>query len=119
MRGIPIFTFINKLDREARDPFDLIDELEKEFGIGTYPMNWPIGCGPSFRGVFDRVGRRILVFNAKNRGQTKLEAIECDITDTERLDAIIGEERRRELCEQVELLDAASFDFDMEKVRAG
>ena len=119
MRGIPIFTFINKLDREARDPFDLIDELEKEFGIGTYPMNWPIGCGPSFRGVFDRVGRRILVFNAKNRGQTKLEAIECDITDTEKLDAIIGEERRRELCEQVELLDAASFDFDMEKVRAG
>ena len=119
MRGIPIFTFINKLDREARDPFDLIDELEKEFGIGTYPMNWPIGCGPSFRGVFDRVGRRILVFNAKNRGQTKLEAVECDITDTERLDAIIGEERRRELCEQVELLDAASFDFDMEKVRAG
>ena len=67
MRGIPIFTFINKLDREARDPFDLIDELEKEFGIGTYPMNWPIGCGPSFRGVFDRVGRRILVFNAKSR----------------------------------------------------
>ena len=119
MRGIPIFTFINKLDREARDPFDLIDELEKEFGIGTYPMNWPIGCGQSFRGVFDRKDRRILVFNAKNRGQTRLEAIECDITDTERLDGIIGEERRRELCEQVELLDAASFDFDMEKVRAG
>ena len=119
MRGIPIFTFINKLDREARDPFDLIDELEKEFGIGTYPMNWPIGCGQSFRGVFDRKDRRILVFNAKNRGQTKLEAIECDITDTERLDGIIGEDRRRELCEQVELLDAASFDFDMEKVRAG
>ncbi|MBQ5725582.1 MAG: GTP-binding protein, partial [Clostridia bacterium] len=43
MRHIPIFTFINKMDREARDPFDLVDELEKEFGIGTYPMNWPIG----------------------------------------------------------------------------
>ena len=119
MRGIPIFTFINKLDREARDPFDLVDELEKEFGIGTYPMNWPIGCGQSFRGVFDREKRRILVFNAKNRGQTKLESIECDITDTAKLDDIIGEERRRELCEQVELLDAASFDFDLERVRAG
>lgn len=119
MRGIPIFTFINKLDREARDPFDLMDELEKEFGIGTYPMNWPIGCGQSFRGVFDRENRRILVFNAKNRGQSKLESIACDITDTEKLDEIIGEERRRELCEQVELLDAASFDFDMEKVREG
>ena len=119
MRRIPIFTFINKLDREARDPFDLMDELEKEFGIGTYPMNWPIGCGQSFRGVFDRENRRILVFNAKNRGQSKLESIACDITDTEKLDEIIGEERRRELCEQVELLDAASFDFDMEKVREG
>ena len=119
MRGIPIFTFINKLDREARDPFDLVDELEKEFGIGTYPMNWPIGCGQSFRGVFDREKRRILVFNAKNRGQTKLESIECDITDTAKLDDIIGEERRRELCEQGELLDAASFDFDLERVRAG
>ena len=48
MRNIPIFTFINKLDREARDPFELLDQLEKEFGIGTYPVNWPIGCGVSF-----------------------------------------------------------------------
>ena len=53
MRNIPIFTFINKLDREARDPFELLDQLEKEFGIGTYPVNWPIGCGVSFKGVFD------------------------------------------------------------------
>ena len=45
MRGIPIFTFINKLDHESRDPFELIDELETEFGIATYPMNWPISCG--------------------------------------------------------------------------
>ncbi|MBQ3261936.1 MAG: GTP-binding protein, partial [Oscillospiraceae bacterium] len=54
MRHIPIFTFINKLDREARDPFELMEELEKEFGIGTYPVNWPIGCGHDFKGVFDR-----------------------------------------------------------------
>ena len=54
MRDIPIFTFINKLDREARNPFDLLEELEKEFGIGTYPVNWPIGCGVDFKGVFDR-----------------------------------------------------------------
>ena len=119
MRGIPIFTFINKLDREARDPFDLLDELEKEFGIGTYPMNWPIGCGQAFKGVFDREKRRIIAFNAKNRGQSKLDSIECDITDTEKLDAIIGEDNRRELCEQIELLDGASFDFDIDKVRAG
>ena len=119
MRGIQIFTFINKLDREARDPFDLLDELEKEFGIGTYPMNWPIGCGKEFKGVYDREKRAIIAFSAKNRGQSKLDSIECDITETDKLDAIIGETAREELCEQVELLDGASFDFDLEQVRCG
>ena len=119
MRGIPIFTFINKLDREARDPFDLIDELEKEFGIGTYPMNWPIGCGQEFKGVYDREKKHILAFNAQKRGQVKLDKTECDLSDTEKLDELIGERLRTELCEQIELLDGASFDFDIEKVRAG
>ncbi len=119
MRHIPIFTFINKLDREARDPFELLDELEKEFGIGTYPVNWPIGCGVNFKGVFDRDKREILTFNEFHRGQDKLSAIECDITDIERLDSLIGEYQRAELVEQIELLDGASFEFDIEKVRKG
>ena len=119
MRGIPIFTFINKLDREARDPFDLIDELEKEFGIGTYPMNWPIGCGRDFKGVYDRERRRILAFDEFHAGRRRIESIDVELSDTEKLDALIGERARNELCEQVELLDAASFDFDIEKVRHG
>ncbi|MBO4428643.1 MAG: peptide chain release factor 3 [Clostridia bacterium] len=119
MRGIPIFTFINKLDREARDPFDLIDELEKEFGIGTYPMNWPIGCGREFRGVYDREKKCILAFDEFHAGRKKIESIDVDLGDTARLDELIGERAREELCEQVELLDAASFDFDIEKVRHG
>ena len=53
MRDIPIFTFINKMDREARDSFELLEELEKELGIETYPVNWPIGCGKDFKGVYD------------------------------------------------------------------
>lgn len=119
MRHIPIFTFINKLDREARDPFELLDELEKEFGIGTYPINWPIGCGVNFKGVFDRDRRQIMTFNEFHRGQDRLSAIECDITDTEKLDELIGEYQRAELVDQIELLDGASFDFDLEKVRRG
>ncbi len=119
MRHIPIFTFINKLDREARDPFELLDELEKEFGIGTYPINWPIGCGVNFKGVFDRDRRQIMTFNEFHRGQDRLSAIECDITDTEKLDELIGEYQRAELVDQIELLDGASFDFDLEKVRCG
>ena len=113
MRDIPIFTFINKMDREARDPFDLLDELEREFGIGTYPMNWPIGCGQKFKGVYDREGRSILTFDDAHRGRDRIHGIDCDITDTEKLDSLIGESMREELCEQVELLDGASFDFDL------
>ena len=119
MRDIPIFTFINKMDREARDPFDLLDELEKEFGIGTYPMNWPISCGVNFKGVFDRVKRRVIAYGDSHRGRDRLASIDCDITDVEKLDELIGEYRRAELVEQVELLDVASFDFDLEKVRHG
>ncbi len=119
MRHIPIFTFINKLDHEARDPFDLVDELEHEFGIGTYCMNWPIGCGIGFKGVYDRVNRRILTYADAHRGRDRLAAVSCDLTDTEKLDSLIGEDMRQILTEQVELLDGASFDLDVEAVREG
>ena len=111
MRDIPIFTFINKLDREARDPFDLLDELEREFGINTYPMNWPIGCGQKFRGVYDRDKRQILFFDNAHRGRELIHGVECEITDTEKLDELIGPYQREELVEQVELIDGASADF--------
>ena len=119
LRDIPIFTFINKLDREARDPFELIDQLEKEFGIETYAMNWPISCGDNFKGVFDREKRAIIAFEKGFKGQNKLNAIECDITDTEKMDSIIGEDLRHDLVDQIELLDGASCEFDLEKVRHG
>ena len=119
MRHIPIFTFINKLDREARDPFDLLDELEKEFGIGTYPMNWPIGCGVNFKGVYDRKHQQIVTFGDSHRGRERLSGIACDISDTDKLDEIIGPYQRAELCEQIEFIDGAGFDFDLEAVRCG
>ncbi len=119
MRGIPIFTFINKMDRDARDPFDLLDELEKEFGIGTYPVNWPIGCGVGFKGVYDREKSSVLAFDEFHSGRKKIQGIECPITEREKLDGLIGSMAAEELCEQVELLDAASYELDMEKVQTG
>ncbi len=68
MRGIPIFTFINKLDREARDPFELMDDIENVLGIRTCPVNWPIGCGKYFKGVFDRDNKTITTFTAARGG---------------------------------------------------
>ena len=64
LRHIPIFTFINKMDREARDPFELMENIEEILGIKTYPMNWPIGCGKEFKGVFDRNTRKVLAFSS-------------------------------------------------------
>ena len=119
MRHIPIFTFINKMDREARDPFDLVDELEKEFGIGTYAVNWPIGCGAGFKGVYERDRRSILAFDEFHAGRRRIEGVECDISDTEKMDSLIGSYAREELVSQIELLDGASFDFDLQKVRTG
>ena len=69
MRHIPIFTFINKMDRDANDTFDLLDEIEKELGIATCPINWPIGSGKKFRGVFDRNTKKILTFSDTQKGQ--------------------------------------------------
>lgn len=119
MRKIPIFTFINKLDREARDPFDLLDELESEFGIGTYPMNWPISCGASFKGVYDREKKHILTFDNFHGGRNRLSAIECDLYDTEKLDSLIGEDLRKQLVDQIELVDVAGYEFDIDKVLGG
>ena len=119
MRNIPIFTFINKLDREARSPYELMEELEQEFGIGTYPINWPIGCGVDFKGVYDREKREILAFNEFHRGQNKIKAIECSLDDTDTLDELIGEKLRRTLCDDVELLDGAGYEFDIDQVRNG
>ena len=119
MRHIPIFTFVNKLDREARSPYDLMEELENEFGIGTYPMNWPIGCGHDFKGVYDREKKEILAFNEFHRGQSKIKAIECSIDDTETLDELIGARLRATLADDIELLDGAGYEFDIDLVRRG
>ena len=117
MRHIPIFTFINKMDRESRNPFDLLDQIEQELGIQTYPVNWPIGCGKEFKGVFDREKRHILSFEANN-GQYEVKATEVDLHSPE-LDGLIGTENRNTLLEDVELLDGASDAFDLKAVQEG
>ena len=119
MRHIPIFTFINKLDREARSPYDLMEELENEFGIGTYPMNWPIGCGQEFKGVYDREKKEILAFTELHRGSSRIKAVECSLDDTETLDALIGSRLRGTLTDDIELLDGAGYEFDIGLVRSG
>ena len=104
MRHIPIFTFINKMDRESKDPFDLLDELEHELGIETYACNWPIGSGKEFQGVYDREHQQILFFSGVS-GKNKAEKLEVELTDPA-VGERIGQSRHQQLMDDVELLGA-------------
>ena len=118
MRNIPIITFINKMDRDAMNTFDLLDDIENVLGIHTYPVNWPIGCGKEFKGVYDRKSRQILKFTANGNGQKEVEE-EIISIDDKNLSDYIGDDHTDTLLEEVELLEGAGDDFDIEAVRSG
>ena len=116
MRKIPIFTFINKMDREARDPFELLDELENELGIETYACNWPMGSGREFQGVYDRRSSQLIFFSGVS-GKNRANKMEIDLYDPQ-VAELIGERRHQQLIDDVELLGAGR-EFDLDEVRAG
>lgn len=118
MRHIPIFTFINKMDRDAGDTFELLDEIEKELGIATCPVNWPIGSGKKFRGVYDRDTKKILTFSDTQKGTKEGMEEEIDVEDPH-LPDVADQEQVDTLLEEIELLDGASAEFDQEKVNKG
>ena len=118
MRHIPIFTFVNKMDREARDPFELMSEIEEVLGIHTCPINWPIGCGKSFKGVYDRQTKKITTFTAAMGGQKEVATETFDVEGTD-VDSVIGSDFHAQLRDDIELLDGASDEFDQELVSAG
>lgn len=118
LRGIPVFTFVNKMDRESQDPFELLEEIENELGIKSYPMNWPIGSGAHFKGVFERETNNVLVFNGGNHGQTEVETVTGSVDDSAFTD-LLGSDLHEKLKEDIELLDYAGDEFSIEKVRSG
>ena len=120
LRHIPIFTFINKMDREARDPFELMENIEEILGIKTYPMNWPIGCGKEFKGVFDRNTRKVLAFSSDGRanGVKKVEETEAELGDAA-LDELLTPYLHQQLVDEIELLDGAAEEFDLDRVLRG
>ncbi|MDE6475999.1 MAG: peptide chain release factor 3 [Erysipelotrichaceae bacterium] len=118
LRNIPVFTFINKMDRSAMDPFQLLEHIEKELGIATYAMNWPIGSGKEFQGVYEREEKRILTFQGGHHGQKETEVVEGSLED-DSFRSHLGDHAFDQLYEDVQLLDIASTDFDEEKVAKG
>ncbi|MBK1825798.1 peptide chain release factor 3 [Haloferula rosea] len=117
-RGVPIFTFMNKLDRPAKPSLDLLDELESVLGIAAYPLNWPLGDGPRFRGVYDREKGEVHLFEKTPGGAFKAPEEVSDISDPrvrEKLDSDVYEQ----VSEELELLDGAGADFDLDAVSSG
>lgn len=118
MRRIPIFTFINKMDRPALDPLELLDELESVLGIGAFPVTWPLGDGPDFKGVYDRLTQRLHLFANAGKGSAKA-VVEVTGAEDPRIADLIHPDHYEEWLEQLELLAAAGESFDDASIRDG
>lgn len=117
LRGIPIFTFINKLDREGRDPFELLEEIEQVLGIRSCPMNWPIGSGKRLCGVYDRRKTQVELFQGDNHDQISVRQVSG--YDDPVIKEMAGDYLFEQLGQELELLDVAGDEFDYEKVLKG
>ena len=118
MRDTPVIVFINKMDLEGRDAFDLLDELEEKLDIRVRPLSWPIGIGHTFKGVYKLYEKKLNLFDAS---KTKIaqDVVEINDLDDERLEQLVGEDLADELREEAELVDGVYDDFDIEAYREG
>ncbi len=118
LRSLPTFTFINKLDRPGRTPLELLDEVERELKLAVYAVNWPVGAGEDFQGVYDRRTRLLHLYERNKQGRR--QAVETTISlDDARLETIIPPALVRQLKDDLEILDGVGADFDLEAVRCG
>jgi peptide chain release factor 3 len=117
-RGVPIFTFMNKLDRPARDPLALMDELESVLGIHAFAVNWPLGSGQDFKGVYDRLGKQVHLFERTAGGAYRAPVHIHDISD-DSVRKVMSEESYAKFVEDLSMLDIAGATFDQEAVLAG
>ena len=118
MRNIPIFTFVNKMDRASKDPFALMEELENVLGIRSCPMNWPIGVDGDFQGVYQRSTGNVLLYSGGNHGQSMAEELSVPL-DSPEAEKALEKHYRDRLQDEIELLDEAGDPFDKEAVLSG
>jgi peptide chain release factor 3 len=114
--GLPVLTFINKLDQPARDPFELLDQIERVLGISAAPMNWPLGDGPQFRGVYDLEANAVLFYERQQRGR-RMEPVAVAAPHDAVVEELVGAERQRQLIEAVEIITGAGTRFDPDAYR--
>jgi peptide chain release factor 3 len=114
LRRTPIFTFINKLDREGRSPFELMDEVEKTLNIQCNPISWPIGMGKGFKGIYHRIQKKIILFRDQGFATDEGEEKQFDSVHDTALTEILGEENHKQLIEDIELVDGTIGPFNRE-----
>jgi len=118
LRRLPIFTFANKLDRPSREPLDLLDEIEKELKLATYPVNWPIGTGDRFKGVFDRRSRKVHLFQRSQHGSKMASETTMELDDP-RLVELIEPDVYQQFKDELELVEEVGSELDLDAVLAG
>jgi peptide chain release factor 3 len=117
-RGVPIFTFMNKLDRPARDPIGLMDELEAVLGIRSVAMNWPLGNGSDFKGIYDRIERKVHLFERVVGGMYRAPVNVTGLDDPQ-VSSRLDEQTYAQVREQIEMIEMAGSEFDHDRVLAG
>jgi peptide chain release factor 3 len=118
LRSLPIFTFVNKLDRPGREPIELLDEIEQELGLQTYAVNWPIGTGDRFKGIFDRRKQQIHLFERSKHGAKEARDTIIDLGDPN-IESLLDADLYHQLKEELELLTGAGSSLDLDLVRQG
>jgi peptide chain release factor 3 len=118
MRSLPIFTFVNKLDRPGREPLELLDEIEQELGLQTYAVNWPVGMGDRFKGVFDRLNKQIHLFERSAHGSREAKDTVVDLGDP-RIEQLLEQDLYYQLKEDLELIEGVGSELDLELVHQG
>ncbi len=117
LRGIPIFTFINKMDRPGQEPLSLLDEIESELGLSTWAVNWPIGSGDLFRGLIDRKSKEIVLFSRADRGKQSIER-RLRLQDPE-IKQLVEDDLLQKALEELELLEEAGSEMDLKLIQSG
>ena len=117
-RGIPIFTFINKCDRPGKDPLDLLDEVETTLGLKTFAVNWPIGTGPVFSGVYDRLDKQAYLYEKEKGGSQQASETVADLQDPV-FAQTVPEDVRANFLDEISLLDGAGDRFEPAEVLSG
>ena len=118
LRGLPIFTFVNKMDRPGREPLELLDEIEQELGLKTYAVNWPIGMGDRFKGVYSRRQKAIHLFERRSHGSQQAQEDVIKLGDP-KIEEYLEQELYYQFKEDLEILEELGDDLDLDQVHAG